>query len=203
MRSLMRLLAAVFAPVRWVLKATARGAAWVLEAPAALFGGLFGGGGGSPEPDERDVAQDAARQAQAQQKAEDGREKLDAAAQSVLRVAKALRDGTAPNAEDAATLAPEHLRYLLGLRKPELEIVTAASLCGLKARRALVQDLTPPQGCRSIEQVASDLKAVPVSPDEHRLRTLADRIRAKRLGAEPAEKEAAVARLLEKHARVA
>ena len=201
MRSIMKLLAAVFAPMKWVLRTTARGAAWVLEAPAALLGGLFGGGGGSPEPDERDVARDAASQAQAQQTAVDARAQTDAAAQSVLRIAKALRGGTAPNPEDAAALAPEHLRYLLGLRKPELGIVAAASLVGLKARRALVQDLTPPEGCRSVEQVAEDMRAVPVSPDEHRLRTVADRIRAKRLAA-PADKEhPEVAILLQKHAR--
>jgi AcrR family transcriptional regulator len=180
----MQILASVFSAAKYVLRATAKGAVWVLEAPIQLLGGMLGGGGGSHEPDERDVAMQAAQRAQAEQRQADSRAQIDAQAQCVLRIARSLRDGGKPDPRDAAALSPAHVHYLLGLSRGELEIVAAASMNGIRSRRAFASSLTPPDGCRSVDEVLQALDNKAVSPGEHRFRTLADKIRARRQGTE-------------------
>ena len=192
-----------FSTLKLVAKITHRGLEWVWEhVPVLGFGG--GGGGGSCEPDERDVAQQAAQQAQAQQRQADGRAEIDAMAQAVFRIARALRDGKEPEAQDAAALAPAHVKYLLGLSRSELEIVAQSSMDGIRSRRAFVDRVVAPEGCPSIEQVAQALENKSVAKNERRFRTLADKLRARKLRTtDPAEQNAAVGALVRKYSQAA
>ena len=201
MRRMLQLLASMFSAAKWVLKRTAQGTAWVLEAPFQLLGALFSGGGiGSHEPDERDVAREAAQQAQAEQRQADGRAQFDVVAQAVMRIVKALRDSQQPNREDEAALVPSQIKHLYGLSKPELEILGAASLTGLRARRAFAENGAVPEGCRTAEQVARDLKVQPVAENEHRLRTLTSKLRALKFGTgNPAAQNVSVGTIVRKY----
>jgi hypothetical protein len=163
--------------------ATTRTFKVIAGAPAAIFSGLFGGGGADePEgPSEAEVQRLATDARAAGEREQLQRSALDQLATSLSRVARALRDGQEPDLEDAGLLAPCHIRYLQGLTRDELGVLAAPSASARKACRACVEGEAV-IGLPSRKEVDERVSNVPVTRAEHGFWAKVNAHRARRMG---------------------
>jgi hypothetical protein len=188
MRAIASAIRAAFSAGHWVLKQTAKGLEKVWERLPSWPS--FGGGGvDAPEKTEAEAGHEAANDETQRAEQEERRERIDAVATAIRRVARSILDGQQPDVELAAAVAPWHLRYLQAIQPHELARIADPSVSGRRACRALAEGLVP-EGLPDADAALARAVEKNVSTADYAFRARVAAYRRSKLGLAPGAKDA-------------